>query len=366
MDHLSEVSSPLPLNKLDAEMPQNETVRSRSVVGYIVFGLLIACMIAAVLYYFLVYQYFQSTDNAYVKADVTWIVPRVSGEVLDLKVSDNQSVEKGQLLMVLDDRDSQARYEQAQAMVDLKEASFDIQKQNERGAQASILQAQSSVNAAQAEVDRLHAENTRYLQLMKDGVITQQKYEAIKAQYLSAQAQYDNAKAAVNAAQAQAASVAASKGQMQADVNSAKAVVRLNNVDLTSSRIVAPVSGKVGNLAVRLGSRVSPQTRVVAIIPKNSIYVEANFKETQIEKMRLGQKVSLKLDAYPSEEFIGHIESFSPASGATFSMMPPDNATGNFNKVVQRVPVRIAIDPHPQSDKIKPGLSVVAKVDIRG
>ena len=114
-----------------------------------------------------------------------------------------------------------------------------------------------------------------------------------------------------------------------------------------------------------MGSRVTPQTRLMAIIPEKSIYIEANFKETQIEKMRLGQKVELRLDAYPSLMYSGKIESFSPASGATFSLMPPDNASGNFNKVVQRIPVRISIDAHPQMDLVKPGMSVIAKVDLR-
>lgn len=362
MDQLSGTSSPLSAEESPAS-PQNN---ARPIIGYIVFAALIIFTIAAILYYFLVYRYYQSTDNAYIKADLTWIVPRVSGEVVELKVTDNQTVEKGQLLMVLDDRDLQARYEQSQAIVAMKESSFNVQQQNERAAQASISQAKSNVNATQAELKRLSAEHQRYQQLLKDGVITRQKFESIQSQYASAQAQYDNAQAAVHAAEAQAASISASRGQMQADLNSAKAVVKLNDVDRQSSQVIAPVSGTVGSLAVRHGSRVSSQTRVLAIIPKNSIYVEANFKETQIEKMRIGQKVSLVLDAYPNEAFVGHIQSFSPASGATFSMMPPDNATGNFNKVVQRVPVRIAIEPHPHIDKVKPGLSVVTKVDIRG
>ncbi len=118
-------------------------------------------------------------------------------------------------------------------------------------------------------------------------------------------------------------------------------------------------------MAIQKGSRVSPQTRLMAIIPDNSLYVQANFKETQIQKMHIGQTVSLKLDAYPSLTYTGKIESFSPASGATFSLMPPDNATGNFNKVVQRIPVRIAIDPSPHIELIKPGMSVKATVNLK-
>lgn len=365
----------------------------RKKVAGLVFGVLLIGLLLSLLYYFMVYRHYQSTDNAYVKADLTWLVPRVAGAVTDLNVMDNQDVKQGQLLAVLDNRDLQARYEQSQAIVAAKEASFSVQNQNVKAAEATIFQAQSSVKAAQAailqaqssvettqaELARVQAEHVRYQQLLKDGVITQQKFESIQAQYLSAQAnhqnaiaavaaaqaQYENMLASVHAAQAQTESIKASRIQMQADLNSAKASAKFNQIDVNSSQIVAPVSGKIGNIAVRLGSRVSPQTRLMAIIPDHSVYVEANFKETQIEKMHVGQRVELTLDAYPSLKYVGKIESFAPASGATFSMMPPDNATGNFNKVVQRIPVRIAILPHPQLDLVKAGLSVIAKVDLR-
>lgn len=392
MDNLSEtvITS---RNSESLEITSTHEVKGRMVVRYLVSALLIAALTSAILYYLMVYQHFQSTENAYVKADITWILPRVTGEVTELKVRENQSVKKGQLLMVLDNRDLQARYRQAQAVVAAKQAGFAIQDQNEkasqaaimqaeasvRAAQASILQSDASVNAAQAEVNRLQADYVRHQGLLQDGVITRRQFEAINAQYLNAQAQYDNALAAVKAtqaqygntlaavrvAQAQTDSVKAVRSQMQADLNSAKASAEFNNVDVQSSTIVAPVAGKIGNLGVQIGSRVSPQTRLLAIVPQASIYVEANFKETQIEKMHIGQKVMLTLDAYPDETFMGKIDSFSPASGATFSMMPPDNATGNFNKVVQRIPVRISIDPTQKIDLIKPGLSVVAKVDLR-
>lgn len=381
------------MDELSPVVVEEPDFHHRKKVAWLVFGILLIGLIIGLGYYVLVYRYYQSTDNAYVKADLTWIVPRVSGAVTELQVKDNQTVKQGQLLAMLDNRDLQARYEQSQAIVAAKQASFAVQNQNEKAAEAGIFQAQSSVNAAQAsiaqaqssvetskaELDRLQAEHVRYQQLLSDGVITQQKFEAIRAQYLSAQANYQNALAAVesakaqyqhalaavHASQAQTESVRATRMEMQADLNSAKASARFNHIDVNSSQVVAPVSGKIGNIAVRLGSRVSPQTRLMGIIPDHSVYVEANFKETQIEKMRIGQQVELTLDAYPSLSFQGKIESFAPASGATFSMMPPDNATGNFNKVVQRIPVRIAIQPHPQLELVKPGLSVMAKVDLR-
>ncbi|MCH7389031.1 HlyD family secretion protein [Acinetobacter dispersus] len=381
------------MDELSPVVMEEPDFHRRKKFAWLVFGILLIGLLVGLGYYMLVYRYYQSTDNAYVKADLTWIVPRVSGAVTELQVKDNQEVRQGQLLAVLDNRDLQARYEQSQAMVAAREASFAVQNQNEKAAEAGIFQAHSSVNVAQAsitqaqssvetskaELHRLQAEHVRYQQLLNDGVITQQKFEAIRAQYLSAQANYQNtlaavesakgqyqhAMAAVYASQAQTESVKATRIQMQADLNSAKASAKFNQIDVNSSQVVTPVSGKIGNIAVRLGSRVSPQTRLMAIIPDHSVYVEANFKETQIEKMQIGQRVELTLDAYPSLTFQGKIESFAPASGATFSMMPPDNATGNFNKVVQRIPVRIAIQPHPQLKLVKPGLSVVAQVDLR-
>ena len=357
---------------MDVVVPNNSTentpepdYQGRKKVAWYVFGGLFILLILSILYYFLVYRYYQSTDNAYVKADLTWIMPRVAGEVLKIDIQDNQYVKQGQMLLSIDNRDFQARADQAKAMLNLKQAGLGVQAENEVAAQSSIAEAESAKSAAVADLNRLSADYARHQQLLKDGVITRQRFESVQAQYLTAQAQVAKAQATIDAARAQLGSVKAARAQMNADLDNAKAQVRLSSVDLNASQIVAPISGRVGSLAVRVGARVSPQTRLMAIIPDNSIYVEANFKETQIEKMRLGQTVQLTLDAYPSLQFKGTIQSFAPASGATFSLMPPDNATGNFNKVVQRIPVRIALSKQPHLELVKPGMSVVAKVDLR-
>lgn len=339
--------------------------QGRKKVAWLVFSALGLGLIAAILYYFLVYRFYQSTENAYVKADLTWIMPRVPGEVLQLNIQDNQYVNKGQALLKIDNRDFQARADQAQAMLNLKQAGLSVQAQNENAARSSVVEAVSAKAAAQADLNRLQADYQRHLQLFKEGVVTRQRYEGVQAQYFTAQAQLAKAQATIDAAKAQLASLQATRAQIGADLDSAKAQVRLSAVDLNAAQIVAPVAGRVGSLAVRVGARVGPQTRLLAIIPDNSLFVEANFKETQIEKMRLGQHVLLKLDAYPSLKFKGTIKSFAPASGATFSLMPPDNATGNFNKVVQRIAVRIALPKQAHLELVKPGMSVVAKVDLR-
>lgn len=339
--------------------------QGRKKIAWIVFGILFIFLLLSALYYFLVYRYYQSTDNAYVQADVTWIMPRVQGEVIKLDIQDNQYVKQGQPLLSIDNRDFQARVDQAKAVLAVKEAGLGVQAENENAALSSVQEAESAKMVAQAELDRLQADYVRHQGLLKDGVITRQRFESVRAQYLSAQAQVAKAEATVNAAKAQYSSQKAGRTQLLADLDNAKAVLRLNDVDLNGTQIVAPIFGKVGSLAVRVGSRVTPQTRLMAIIPDNSMYVIANFKETQIENMRLGQTVELALDAYPSLRFKGKIQSFSPASGGTFSLMPTDNATGNFNKVVQRIPVRISLNAQPHLELVKPGMSVVAKVDLR-
>lgn len=335
------------------------------VLPKIVLALLLLLLIAGTFYYFLVYRYFESTDNAYVKADVTWVSPRVSGEITQLDVSNNQQVKAGQVLMKLDDRDTQARYQQAEAIANVKSAALDMQKQTTVGEQAQIAEAQAGLDAANAEQARLKKDYDRYQQLLSEGVTTRQHMEGVQSQYLSAVANVKKAQAAIDAARAQLATTEASREQMLADVNSAQANVRLIGVDASSADVVAPVSGTIGDLGVRLGSRVNSQTRLLAIVPLDKTYVEANFKETQITDMRVGQKVSIKLDAYPGVDIKGHIDSFSPASGAEFSLMPPENATGNFNKVVQRVPVKIMIDHEAGQPVIRPGLSATVKVDLR-
>ncbi len=376
---MSDATPPLPAESpaapasLDApnpaaavEAPVTKATNRRKILPKLVLLAMLLGMGYAAVYYWTVYRFFEKTDNAYVKADVTWVMPRVSGEVTRLDVVANQTVRAGQTLMQLDDRDLQARSRQARAVVHIKEAALDVQSGNEAAHQAAIAQARASLKAAQAEAARLRKDYDRYSALLKDGVTTRQRVEAVQAQYLAAQAQVSQAESAIAAAQAQYQAQVAARGQLQADIESAQANVELINVDAGSSAVVAPVGGTVGSLGVRLGSRVTPQTRLLAIVPLDTAYVEANFKETQIAKMRVGQPVEIRLDAYPDQVFHGRITSFAPASGAEFSLLPPDNATGNFNKVVQRLPVRISIDDMKNRQTLRPGLSATVKVDLRG
>ena len=367
---MTTASGPVQTSSVATDMTENDidldqAPAQRRVLPKVILAAVLLVAIAGAVYYLLVARFFESTDDAYAKADVTWVSPRVSGEITQLLIKNNQQVQAGQVLLTLDDRDTRARYEQAEAITRLKEASLGVQKQNALGQQAMISQAQAGLDAANAEMARLQKDYQRYQQLLAEGVTTRQRVETVQSQYLSAVAQVKSASANVEAAKAQLAGIQASREQMLADVNSAQANTRLIGVDASSASVVAPVSGTIGSLSIRLGSRVSPQTRMLAIVPLEKTFVEANFKETQITKMRVGQKVHLKFDAYPDVDFVGHIDSFSPASGAEFSLMPPENATGNFNKVVQRVPVKILLDRKVGDPVIRPGLSAEVKVDLR-
>lgn len=345
--------------------PEAAAVGKKKSLPKLILAIFLILAVIAVIYYFLVYRFYESTDNAYLKADVTWVSPRVAGEITRLDVKNNQAVKAGQVLMQLDDRDTQARYQQASAITQLKEAALDVQRQNIAGQQAMIAEAQAGLEAANAEMSRLKKDYNRYQQLLSEGVTTRQRLETVQSQYLSAVAQVKRAQASVAAAQAQLAGIQAGREQLVADVNSAKANVNLIGVDASSAQVIAPVDGTIGDLAVRLGSRVSPQTRLLAIVPLEKTFVEANFKETQITQMHVGQQVTVELDAYPDHEFTGHIDSFSPASGAEFSLMPPENATGNFNKVVQRIPVKVVLNRKAGDPVLRPGLSATVKVDLR-
>lgn len=345
--------------------PEATATGKKKSLPKLILAIFLILAVIAVIYYFLVYRFYESTDNAYLKADVTWVSPRVAGEITRLDVKNNQAVKAGQVLMQLDDRDTQARYQQASAITQLKEAALDVQRQNIAGQQAMIAEAQAGLEAANAEMSRLKKDYNRYQQLLSEGVTTRQRLETVQSQYLSAVAQVKRAQASVAAAQAQLAGIQAGREQLVADVNSAKANVNLIGVDASSAQVIAPVDGTIGDLAVRLGSRVSPQTRLLAIVPLEKTFVEANFKETQITQMHVGQQVTVELDAYPDHEFTGHIDSFSPASGAEFSLMPPENATGNFNKVVQRIPVKVVLNRKAGDPVLRPGLSATVKVDLR-
>ena len=309
-------------------------------------------------------RFVQTTEDAYVRADGVTISSKLAGYVRAVNVRDNQSVEKGALLVEVDPTDYQTRLSEAEAQVQVAQATQSATAAGIGEAQAGVGQAQAALAAAQRDLAYLNGEVARYRPLVATGAEPKQALDQMIANRDKAAAQARAQAAALAAAQSKVASVRAQVGQSAAQIEAARAQQQAARNDLGTTRIAAPVGGKVGNSSVRLGQFVQPGQRLLTIVPVDALYVEANFKETQIGLMRPGQPVIIEADALSGVEFHGHVESITPGTGANFSLIPPQNATGNFTKIVQRVPVRIRIDAGPESRKVLvPGLSLSVKVD---
>lgn len=306
----------------------------------------------------------QSTDDAYVTADFTLVAPKIAGDVIEVAVEDNQRVSKGQLLAQIDDRDLVVALEIAQA--GLAKANADLGK-----AQAAIRQQGSAIDRAAATIDagtatlkfaKSNAE--RYRDLATDGSATLQDRQQADSQSEAAAAHHAADIAALAGAKQEVDVLKAQLDQAAAQVVQAKAAVAAAALKLSYAKIVAPVDGVVGQRAVRVGAYAHIGTPLLAIVPLHNAYIEANFRETQLANVQVGQKVSITVDMLPGTVLNGHVESMAPASSVSFSPIAPDNATGNFTKVVQRLPVKIAIDPgQAAAGQLKVGMSVIATVN---
>lgn len=309
----------------------------------------------------------QSTNDAYVSADYTVVAPKVAGFIKQVLVEDNQQVQAGQLLATLDDRDYQAALDAAQAQLLVARAqSADARATLERQA-ALIAQAEAAVKAAQAEAAFADHEVTRYSRLAEQGAGTVQNAQQARSKVDQARARLANAQAALLATRKQVdilqAQVASADGQLKR----AEAGLEKANLDLSYTRIVAPVDGMVGERALRVGAYVNPGARLLSVVPLSRAYVVGNFQETQLTHVQPGQAVNISVDTFSGETLRGHVESIAPATGVTFAAVKPDNATGNFTKVVQRIPVKIVFDAdQPLLERLRVGMSVEATIDTRG
>lgn len=336
-------------------------LNQRTIMG----GIITLAFIFLLFYYLTVYRFIESTDDAYVQADVTWISPKIGGDVVDILVKNNQVVNKGQMLMKIDDSDIKVREEMATANLKSRQALKAMQGHEMVEAKSKIAQEKSKLVVAQAEFSRMKLELSRYQTLFNQGITSQQNFESVSSQFRVAEANLYTAEEAVRALNAKLEQLIAARDQTQAEIDAADASVRLLSIDRSSTSMVAPISGVIGNLELKVGTRVSPQGRLMAIVALDSAYIEANFKETQIHQLTVGQEVKVRLDAYPGKELRGYIESFSPAAGTEFSVIPVDNAAGNFNKIVQRVPIRIRLDKVDSNILLRAGLSAIVTVDTR-
>ena len=311
-------------------------------------------------------RFIESTDDAYLQADSVTIAPKVSGYVAEVYVSDNQAVAAGEPLVRLDSRQYQAILEQANATIAARKADI------ERGAaellqqQASIAQARAQLQGARANETHAMEEVKRYEPLVATGAETTEKLADLRNSRNQAQSSVAADVAALQAAERQPATTQAQIDQARAQLQAAEASARQAQLDDQDTVIKSTLAGRVGDRSVRVGQFAQPGTRLMSIVPVQDLYLEANFKETQIGLMRAGQPATIHVDALPGADLHGSVVSFSPGTGSQFALLPPQNATGNFTKIVQRVPVRIHIDAGEEARKVLvPGLSVTVHVDTR-
>ena len=330
-------------------------------------GMVLAIVAVLVLaYWWLVARFIQSTDDAYLQADSVTVSPKVNGYVTDVYVGDNVSVKPGDPLVRLDSRQYQAALDQAQAMIDARKA--DILR-----AQAGIPQQRAAIEQAKAQqqvatVNSRHAEEEvrRYGPLATTGAESGDQLSVLTTNRDQARAALAADSAALDQAQARMADLNAQLLQAQAQLEVALASARQAQLDMQDTLIRSSLAGRIGDRTVRVGQYAQPGTRLMTVVPVQSIYLTANFKETQVGRMREGQHASLHVDALADGDLHGVVDSFAPGTGSQFALLPPENATGNFTKIVQRVPVRIRIDTDAQTRKLLvPGLSVTVDVDTR-
>ncbi|MBP1850766.1 HlyD family secretion protein [Rhizobium halophytocola] len=305
----------------------------------------------------------EMTDNAYVRGYVTTLSPQVSGYVVAVPVKDYQEVAKGALLAKIDDRTYEQKLAQANATLDTQKASLDNSHQQEASAKATIASNEAAVDSAKAALKLAELESQRQDSLIKSGAGTTSSRDEANAALDKAKAALAQAKAAVEVSRQDLQTIIVTRGSLEAAVSNAQASVELAKIDLSNTEIRAPRDGKVGEVGVRVGQYVTAGTQLMAIVP-HDVWVIANFKETQVAGMKVGQPVSIVVDALGHRKMTGHIERFSPATGSEFSVIKADNASGNFVKIAQRLGVRIRLDAGQAAiTDLSPGLSVVVRID---
>ncbi|PZP41910.1 MAG: HlyD family secretion protein [Pseudopedobacter saltans] len=322
-----------------------------------------------------------STEDAQVSSDMSPVIPRVSGYIKEVRVKENQMVHRGDTLVVLDDRDyavkveaADAALETAKTNVNVAAAGTQVTQSNVQSSQQNIGTIDAQIKEAEVNVWRTQKDYDRYANLIKDHTITQQQYEQALAAKQSAERQLDVLKAQRAATAKQVSAVASqehvNKSQTKvatAQIKQAQASLDAAKLDLTYTVVIAQADGQIGKVNLQPGQYVTAGTTLLVIVPSDSKWVIANFKETQLDKMEVGQKATIRVDAYPDEELEGVVTSLSPATGAAQSLLPPDNASGNFVKVVQRVPVRIDFKEKNNAiyKKIRNGMNVEADVHFK-
>lgn len=307
----------------------------------------------------------QFTDNAYVRGQTTFISPQVNGYITEVKVQDFTVVKRGDLLVQIDDRIYKQRVHQAEAQLAMKVAALNNNLQQRKSAEAVIKRNEAALQNAQAQNQKSQADLRRVKNLTADGSLSIRERDAALASAAQGNADIAQARATLETSRQDLQTVIVNRAALQADVENAQAALELAQIDLQNTRIVAPRDGQLGQMAVRLGAYVTAGTHLTSLVPSQR-WVIANLKETQLANVHTGLPVRFTVDALNNQAFSGRVESISPATGVEFSAISPDNATGNFVKIAQRIPVRIAVEGNAeQIARLRPGMSVQVHIDTR-
>ncbi|WP_144161937.1 HlyD family secretion protein [Paraburkholderia sp. BCC1885] len=358
------MSATLPVNETGAATPARRSPARRLLLAG---GVIV--LIAAVAYgvrWWTVGRFIQSTDDAYLQADSMTVAPKISGYVAQVLVGDNQTVAVGQPLVRLDSRQYTAALEQSNATVAARRADILRGEAELAQQQASIGEARAQLDGAVSNEAHALAQVKRYEPLAATGAETDERVADLRNTARQASATRSADAAALQVAERQVANLQAQIQQAHAQLDAALAAADQSKLDTVDTLVRSTIAGRVGDRTVRVGQYVQPGTRLMTIVPVQDVYLTANFKETQIGLMRVGQPVTIRIDALPGADLHGTVDSFSPGTGSQFALLPAQNATGNFTKIVQRVPVKIHIDAGPETRKVLlPGLSVNVDVDTR-
>lgn len=319
------------------------------------------------------------TDDAQIEANISPVIPRVAGYVKEVRVKDNQYVKKGDTLVILDDRDLALKVEQAEAAIVAAKSSLAVAQANTNASRANISTTAAGISTADAQIEaakvnvwRTTQDYNRYANLIKDHSITQQQFEQAQAAKESAEKQLQILEAQKNQAARQTSAVSSQSNATSSQIGVANATIKQKEVELEEAKlnlsyavITAQESGMISKVNLQEGQFLQPGQSVFSIVLSNDLWVVANYKETQLENMKVGQKVTVHVDAYPGHPFDATLTSFSPATGSRFALLPPDNASGNFVKVVQRLPVKIEFNKSDSLiNQLRPGMSVNVDVHL--
>lgn len=332
-------------------------------------GLVLAALAAAGgfgWYWYTTARYIEKTDNAYIRSEITQISAKVAGYVREVPVGDNARVAAGDVLVRIEALEFGVRLENGRKKLAERRAALEVARNKGRLQHSRIEACAAQLAAAEAEQAKRGSDQRRYGALYPAGIVSELDYETVVTAGKKSGAEAAAARANLDSARRELEVLLAEERRMEAELRQQEEELKLPAQELADTTIRAPIAGTVGNRRVRAGQYIKPGTLLLSVIPRDDLWVEANFKEVQLARMHEGQSVAIEVDTFPGQLLAGQVESLAPASGAEFSLLPPENATGNFTKIVQRVPVRIRLEPgQPLLQRLRSGMSVVVRADTR-